>query len=187
MKMKVKPGKPQARAIQVDFDGVNQSTQFPEAITVDEAEKLWFQDTTIAKQKKIYSLEQLWRFLSVQIKHSSIIEEKMKVLDEEEEGVLNEVESFTERLGTGTVTPESEQLSSNKSLPKRSQSIMAPVSTSKRLLKVDEINSSDSNSKSKGVSHIQEASDEDSESRLDNVTVGMLGGMKKRGMTTIKL
>lgn len=64
---------------------------------------------------------------------------------------------------------------------------MAPVSTSKRLLKVDEINSSDSNSKSKGVSHIQEASDEDSESRLDNVTVGMLGGMKKRGMTTIKL
>ena len=32
-------------------------TQFPEAMTVEEADKLWFQDKTIAERRKVYSLE----------------------------------------------------------------------------------------------------------------------------------
>ena len=57
-------------------------TQFPEAMTVEEADKLWFQDKTIAAQRKVYSLDQIWRFLSVQISQSDIIINKMRELDD---------------------------------------------------------------------------------------------------------
>lgn len=110
----------------------------------------------------------------MQIKHSSIIEDKLRVLDEEEEAKLNEVESFTDRLGTGNQTPESELSGAAKGFSRRSQSIYAPVTQSKRLLKVEELSSSESGTKSRD-SHIIEASDEDSESRLENISVEILG------------
>ena len=60
-------GKLKACAMQTEPQEDTKGTQFPEAMTVEEADKLWFQDKTIAAQRKVYSLDQIWRFLSVQI------------------------------------------------------------------------------------------------------------------------
>ena len=46
------------------------------------------------QQKKVYSLEQIWRFLSVQIKHSGLIEEKIRAIDGEEEDVSEESDTM---------------------------------------------------------------------------------------------
>ena len=50
-------GKLKACAMQTEPEEDTKGTQFPEAMTVEEADKLWFQDKTIAEQRKVYSLE----------------------------------------------------------------------------------------------------------------------------------
>lgn len=79
-----------------EMEGLVKSTQFPEAITPAEAEKLWFQDETVQKQKKVYSLDQIWRFLSVKINHTGLVEEKIRALDNAEHEQDQELEEFTD-------------------------------------------------------------------------------------------
>lgn len=86
-------GKPVEMAVQAIMEEQDMGTQFPEIITREEADKLWFQDSTVQQQRKIYTLEQIWRFLSVQIKHSNIIEDKLKAIDAEENDCGDEGDS----------------------------------------------------------------------------------------------
>ena len=84
--------RPKQKAVQTQAQDQEKSTQFPEAINAEDAERMWFQDQTIAKLKQVYSLEQIWRFMVVQIKHSGIMEDKIKALDEAEEDESSELD-----------------------------------------------------------------------------------------------
>lgn len=84
-------------------------TQFPEIITTDAAEKLWFQDKTIRETKQVYSLEQIWRFLSQEIEARGLIEAKLKILEFE----ANQEESDDSDLEIGDITNSSKEGTSN--------------------------------------------------------------------------
>ncbi len=142
-------------AVQAIMDEQDMGTQFPEVITRDEAEKLWFQDSTVQQQRKIYTLEQIWRFLSVQIKHSGIIEDKLKAIDAEENDCGDEGES------------------------EMSEATMAEYKLRQvgkvKLRKVDESSSEDSSSSSKTTNKgITEVGDSAEESSLDSIQVSPL-------------
>ena len=123
----------------------------------------------------------------MQIKHSSIIEEKLQALDDEEEGKLHEIESYTDEVLQGELASlESEpsllhvdSQASKNAQTRRSKSIFTKPTDSQRLLKVEEIASSESSSISK-KSKIEEESDEDSDIKLDNIKVKSIEKTKRQ-------
>ena len=47
------------------------------------------------KQRKVYSLDEIWRFLQTQINYSGLVENKLREIDAEEDAADEEVETLT--------------------------------------------------------------------------------------------
>ena len=59
------------------------------------ADKFWFFDKTIQQQRRVFSLEEMWRFLEVQIEFGGVVEKKVRELDKIEDDVEEIDENFS--------------------------------------------------------------------------------------------
>ena len=81
--------------VQAEVQEKDGATQFPEAITRAEADRLWFDDETVQKQRRVYSLDEIWRFLKTQINYTSLVENKIREIDLAEDECEEEEDTFT--------------------------------------------------------------------------------------------
>jgi hypothetical protein len=68
------------------FHGATQATQIPEvpaSLSPEEAEKLWFQDSLVRERKQLFSLDQVWRFLQMEIDKKQLLERKIHEWEDE--------------------------------------------------------------------------------------------------------